>query len=344
MRRTPSQLIELKVVDFFPEEAIYRLTAMSERALAYGVEPLRRRMILLAEAGGASGEFASLLIRSLLSEGRLIYETVDKKDGELAARRIEREGPTGLMVTTTRHSLHPENETRLLSVDVEDSAVHTAAILREQARQDRRVVDLEPWHALQIWLARSTPRIVVPFAAQIADAVPASAVRLRRDFPTVLSLIRAHALLHQASRARSEDGAVVAQLADYAAVRALIADLVAAGVERTVKANVRETVEVVKRLNGERAARGETDGVANKDVAKALNLDASAATRRLKDAEGRGYLKNLTESRGRPSQWVLDADMPEDEDVLPSVERVAGLFESTALRASDCTIAHADGS
>ena len=34
---------------------------------------------------------------------------------------IEREGPTGLIVTTTALRLHPENETRMLSLTVTDT-------------------------------------------------------------------------------------------------------------------------------------------------------------------------------------------------------------------------------
>ena len=73
--------------------------------------------------------------------------------------------------------------------------------------------------------------------------VPPVAVRLRRDFKTVLTLIRAHALLHQATRRKDEAGQIIATLEDYAAVRDLVGDLVAAGVEATVRPEVRETVQ-----------------------------------------------------------------------------------------------------
>ena len=67
-----------KALEFYPEEAYHFLTAMSERALAYSEEPLSHRFLILAEAAGMSGEFQTYLIRSLLSEGRLRYETVKK--------------------------------------------------------------------------------------------------------------------------------------------------------------------------------------------------------------------------------------------------------------------------
>ena len=75
---------------------------MSERALAYSEEPLSNRFLVLIEAGGA-GDMANYLVRSLLSEGRLCYETVEKTPEGMKARLIEREGPTGLLVTTTQY-------------------------------------------------------------------------------------------------------------------------------------------------------------------------------------------------------------------------------------------------
>lgn len=95
-----SYLVE-QVLRFFPEEAYYALTAMSEKTLAYSEEPICHRFLVVYEAAGMSGDFATYLIRSLLSEGRLRYETVEKTSEGLRPRLIAREGPTGLIVTTT---------------------------------------------------------------------------------------------------------------------------------------------------------------------------------------------------------------------------------------------------
>ncbi len=65
------------VLAFFPPAAFYALSAMSERALAYSNEPLSHRHLILFEVAGM-GPFATYLIRSLLSEGCLNYETVEK--------------------------------------------------------------------------------------------------------------------------------------------------------------------------------------------------------------------------------------------------------------------------
>src|SRR4051794_32493223 len=55
-----------KVLSFFPPEATYELSAMSERALAYSDADLRHRMLVLYEAAGLTSDFASYLVRSLL--------------------------------------------------------------------------------------------------------------------------------------------------------------------------------------------------------------------------------------------------------------------------------------
>lgn len=140
----------------FPPTAYYALTSMSERSLAYGDEPLSHRMLVLYEASGMPSEIGAYLIRSLLSEGRIRYETVEKTKDGLKHRLIEREGPTGLIVTTTGSSLHPENETRMLSLTVRDDRKQTQRVLvtiaNRASGQAFEEPDLAPWHAMQTWL------------------------------------------------------------------------------------------------------------------------------------------------------------------------------------------------
>ena len=49
-------------------------------------------------------------------------------------------------------------------------------------------------------------------------------------------------------RRKDEQGRVIAEIEDYQVVRELVADLVAVGVEATVKPEVREVVDMVRRL------------------------------------------------------------------------------------------------
>jgi len=309
-----------QVLRFFPEAAFYSLTAMSEHALAYSEEPLSQRMLVIFEAAGMAGDMQTHLIRSLLSEGRIRYELVEKTSEGLKPRLIERAGPTGLIIATTLTRLHPENETRMLSLPVTDTRQQThdiMAALASEAGGDPP--DLDAWHSLQEWLIAAEHRVAVPYAGELAAAVPPVAVRLRRDFGAVLNLIRAHAILHQASRERTDDGRVIATLEDYARVRELVADLVSEGIEATVPATVRETVEMVSRL------RDETEkGVTIAALAEELKLDKSAAWRRVRSAMDRGYLENQEDRKGRPARLVTGDDLPDDIEILPAPERLQG--------------------
>ncbi len=313
-----SYLVE-RVLDYFPPSAYYALSAMSERALAYSEEPLSHRMMVIYEAAGLQGDFASYLMRSLLSEGRLRYETVEKTSEGLRPRLIEREGPTGLIVTTTAVRLHPENETRMLSMQVTDTPEQTRGVLLALADEDEGTANHAAWHALQEWLETGECRVTIPFSRSLAEAIPPVAVRLRRDFSAILTLIRAHALLHRASRQQDESGRVIATVGDYAAVRELVADLVAEGVEATVPGTVRDTVEAVRAVLDEGAPEATVAAVGRK-----LGLDKGAALRRTRTAISRGYLKNLETKRGRPARLVLDDPLPSDSEVLPRPEALEG--------------------
>jgi hypothetical protein len=312
-----SYLVE-RVVEYFPESACYALTAMSEKTLAYSEEPIKHRFLILYEAAGMSGDFQTYLIRSLLSEGRVRYETIEKTSEGLRPRVIEREGPTGLIVTSVADRLHPENETRLLSLYVTDTREQTGQILRALAEEEISLPALEPWIALQDWIGVADRRVTIPFAKVLAEKVPPVSVRLRRDFNAVLSLIRAHAVLHQASRDRDDRGRIVATLEDYAIVRELAADLVAQGIDATVSATVRATVEKVAKLVDDEGG----DPVSLGPIAAALKLDKSAASRRVSTAIAKGFVRNLEDRKGKPGRYVLGDAMPDDVVILPTLEQM----------------------
>jgi energy-coupling factor transporter ATP-binding protein EcfA2 len=313
-----SHIIQV-LVQLFPPEASYILTAMSERALAYSDVSLVHRTLVLYEAAGPAGDFQSYLIRSLLSEGRVNYETVEKIGGRLVARRITREGPTGLLMTTTMIKLHHELETRLLSIPASDTAAQTKAVLHELARQHTELAALgqdrlAPWHAFQTWLTGAEHQVTIPYARALAELTPAVAVRLRRDFGTLLALIETHAILHQATREKDEHGRIIATITDYAVVRELVVDVMSEAVEAGVTADIAQFVHAVERLQQNNA------GVNIAAVQRELGLDKVSAWRRAKKALKGGFIRNLEDRKYRSAFLVLADPLPEDTDLLPSPE------------------------
>ena len=304
------------VLRAFPACAYYALSSLSEHALAYSQEPLAHRVLVVYEMAGLNSDFGSYLVRTLLSEGRIRYETVMKADDGLQCVLIDRPGPTGLIVTTTWTNLHPENETRMLSITVRDDPQQTRSVFQALADDRNPAPDLAHWHAIQTWLQLAgTKDVAIPYAKALAELANPRAVRLRRDFGAVLNLIRAHAILHQCTRERDAQGRIIATLADYRAVYDLVIDIVSEGVEATVSQTVRKTVEAVSELYAR-------DGspVSMAELAKHLGLDKSCTSRRVRVGVDLGYIVNLEDKKGKPARLTPGESLPEGQAILPKPE------------------------
>lgn len=304
------------ILKLMPLDSYYALTAMSDRALAYTDENLQHRFVILYEAAGLNSEFQSYLIRTLLSEGRIEYEFVEKTPEGMKPRRVKKEGPTGFICTTTLVSLHPENETRMLSITSNDSPEQTRNIIAGIAKQSSNHEGCDQFISLQKWLSLQPSDVYIPFAEPLANLIPPVAVRLRRDFTLILNLIKAHAFLCQCSRETDEQGRIIATLDDYAIVHDLVHDVIAHGVDATVPESVRKVVGAVRQLADEK------DCVTTRDVAKHLRLDRQASQRRLRQAEKSGFVVNDNPGKGKTAKYIIGDPMPEDTEIIPSPSRL----------------------
>src|SRR5262249_26591812 len=186
---------------FFPESAYISMTAMSERALVYMKEEFKHKTLVIFEAVALreqreknESNLTAYFVRSLLSEGRIAYPVTirDPKEGFIT-KTIQKEGPTNVSRPTTATELHGENETRLLSLPMNDSQEQTKAVMKRLAEGRPVAMDFTEWHALQEWLAAAEHRVTIPYAAYLADNIPPVAVRLRRDFKAPPLVIEAPA-------------------------------------------------------------------------------------------------------------------------------------------------------
>jgi hypothetical protein len=118
------------VLRFFPPPAFLDLGSMSKRYLLYADEDLSHRFLVIPEAASIAGDDELLtVIRTLLSEGPVSHGTVDG-DSKRTARRIDKDGPTGLLVTTTAAFVDSELETRCLSIATDDTPAQTRRVFQ----------------------------------------------------------------------------------------------------------------------------------------------------------------------------------------------------------------------
>lgn len=318
-----------RVTELMPPEDVVRIDSMSSKALLYSEDAdVRHRLVYVSEAVTIDDDFAALVVKLLMSQGRFDHRTTEQSDsGRYRGRTVALEGPAGFVTTTTRFALDGELETRCLSVNADESPEQTRRIVAATlGDDDLSHHDVQHWQAFQRSLALGERRVVLPFGRALAELIQDGTVRLRRDVKTMRQLIRAHALLHRSNREHDEEGRIVATLEDYAAVHDLLHDIVDYGAEASVPVEVRKVVEKVEELAAEGGA-----AVSMRTLRDELGLPEATLRRYVSKAFYLGFLRDHENPVGKSHQGkrrllALGEAMPGDAAVLPAPEELRQRF------------------
>jgi hypothetical protein len=316
------------VLGLFPPESVNYLTSSSELALVYDDQPLAHTVLFVHEANQLQADensMFSMLLRTLISEGRIVHQTTMEDHDSQTGRRVERivrEGPIALIITTTGE-LHAENETRMLSVHVSESQEQTRAVIESIAARaagtDEGAADLAVWHDFQRWIALGPTDAVVPFAQQLAAKIPPSMVRFRRDVGSLFNFIKASAILHQAQRQVDDKGRVIATLADYKVAHSIFSKVLAETSGQRVTENVRVVVDLIAQRaaepaakpSGRRFARAAGSAassevvLSSEQIGTQTGIGKSAAHRAIRSAIDLGFLVNNETRPRKPYRLVV---------------------------------------
>lgn len=318
------------VIDTLPPGECIVFTATSAKALYYRTDSLSHKVLVFMERPGV--EDNDYQVRVLQSEGKLIYSVAEKDPdtGQIVSNDRIIEGPVAYIETTTQATLHDENETRLFSASLDESADATRQILAEQGRRASQGSVDDGGRVLRLWRAVHTmlrpEKVVIPFADCIARHFPHRLVRARRDFPRFLALIEASAVLYQHQRARDERARLVATLDDYALARRLAVPLLETALLGASQ-KTRELIGAARALADADPSGDPTSvTVTTSNIAKWLppsGWSRPTIRRHLKAAEEAGYLDLVSAQRGKEHEYriaKMDADsgltLPSAEDLL----------------------------
>ena len=312
----------------FPSESVNYLTSSSALSLVYDDQPLANTVLFVQEANQLQADensMFSMLLRTLISEGRIVHQTTVEDPDSRTGRRVERivrEGPIALIITTTGE-LHSENETRMLSFHVSESQEQTRAVIEGLAARaagtDEDAPDLAIWHDFQRWMALGPIDAVISFAPEIAAKIPPSMVRFRRDVGSLFSFIKSSAILHQAQRKVDDKGRVVATLADYKVAYSIFSKVLAETSGQRVTENVRVVVDLIvqratqapTKPSDSRFARAPGSAastevvLSSEQIGTLTGIGRSAAHRAVRLAIDLGYLVNNETKRGKPYRLVV---------------------------------------
>jgi hypothetical protein len=283
-------------------------------------------MLVVYEADGIEDEQVRGMLRTLLTEDRIIYDVLgpDRKPHLCVT-----EGPTGLVTSTTAERVHDETETRIISLFAEESFEHTNKILVSQGADAATdevhdcAVDFELWFELQRYIARKPAKVIIPFWESVAALIGKVPQRAHRDFHRLTSLVRAHALLHRCTRARSENGSVIANIADYRAVRKIAHSVLAENLEARVRGPVKEVVKAIATIYESRKLP-----VTTNQLRDHLDIHRTSISRRVATAIALGYVRNVEANPAKPMLLMPGEPLPEDIKVLPTAKEVLKHFKA----------------
>ena len=248
-----------RILKLVPKEDYQIITEATGQSFYYLDIDLRHKIIMIAEVEGI--EKANYSIRSLQSEGKLSINVTVKNPttGKMEVESKIVEGPVMFIQTTTQPLIYADNETRNLSVFIDESEKQTERIYAEIASRyeyerekisDEKLVQLQNMQRV----LNDFDEVIIPFGRQITKRFPLSYLRGRRDLEKVTEFIVSSALLHQYQReTKVIEGKtyLIASIADYYITKRLIADSLA----KTMLELPKKTIEIIE-LAKERTKKG----------------------------------------------------------------------------------------
>ncbi len=212
-------------------EMLRHMTDLTPKALYYGEADLSHFLIALDEMDLKSRSLAidQKLLRMLHSKSWAeIHTTIG---GKAVHKRVT--GPVSVVQTTVALEFDPQDLSRHLLIELPDTPERTDIVLSMMGEHyagqtDRQhVQDITAKHQAIHRLLPAGTQILVPFAPTLARLMPRDRIVVLRSLRTLLSLIKASALLHLRHRPVDGQGRIIADIDDYRLLYKYGSDLLA---------------------------------------------------------------------------------------------------------------------
>jgi len=320
------------VLNLMPPESKHIISRATPHAFEYIVKNgLKHKVIHIAERAGA--EEADYPIRSLLSEGELavLIPVKNPHTGMMETKKHIVEGPAAYIETTTQPHINEQNETRLLTLTIDESEDQTKAVHEEQRRQktleglltrENLKNIIRKHHNAQRLLRRV--KVVIPYAEDIE--FPSNKVRTRRDQLKFLSTIEVIALVRQFQKEiKIKDGIeyIEADLIDYALAYELITVVLGQTLDEVNQNSRCLLASIINMINSWMPDPNKICDLADKDEGKVATniiftrgdvrryvkeLNDSAVYLRIKELERYELLRVFQGGQGRVYKYTLSPE------------------------------------
>jgi hypothetical protein len=212
---------------FFPPECVVEISSSSDTSWSYQGNNLEHRVVYIQEQNRATGNVHPA--RLLISENQLTRMVSVRSGQGFITKKSITKGPVACISTTTKDRLEIDDETRHLSIWVDDSPEQTRRIVQSQLHPSVKITDDELliWHELQN-LLKERAKVPIEFGAwskQLGDQVWTGDVRVRRYFEAFMEVCRTVALV-RSFRLREqqlmERGKLEVDFTDFAIANAIV--------------------------------------------------------------------------------------------------------------------------
>ena len=283
------------VLGLFPESEWRSLTSSSKRSWNYLGEQLEHKIIYLKELNENAGPIHP--VRLLISEKQLVHSVTVLQDGQFVEQKRITKGPIAAISTTTRDKVEVDDETRNLSIWVDESPAQTTRIM-EAALEERRGLsdeEVQVWHQAQRLLQhRAELPITFPeWFRPISQSVRNDDVRVRRYFPAFLQACKTVALIRSFKRDEEQlrqEGRIMVKFTDFAIAALIFGPVFAKSLDK-----VSEQEFLTQRHVQRISARNDGQPVSATDLAQEMNISSDRAYSLLRSAMDAGTISRANQ-------------------------------------------------
>jgi hypothetical protein len=321
------------VLQFFPAGEIRKLTASSDRSWNYQGGNLSHKVVYLKERNEASGPVHPL--RALISEKELVYFVTVREGNKSTVKKVVTKGPIAPISTTTKNRVEVDDETRHLSIWLDESPEQTGRIMNaavENELEGSRTLtreDLKCWHEVQRLLKlRSKFPVTFPnWLRQVAQSVDAANIWARRYFPAFLRAVKAVALMRSfrwTDRELRYKSRILVSFSDLAIATLIFGPVFAESLRRAEDMDI----EVRQRI-ASISARRDGKAVSAWDLSHDMNVSLDKAYGLIRKAESAGTIHRANSPTRANRKLYLAAPL---RSFLPGPEEMFNALTSGPRR------------
>ncbi len=310
------------VFDFFPPSEIRTISSSSLRAWNYQRTKLAHKCVYLKERNETAGPVHPA--RLLISEKELRHSVTVKKGGRFVQKTVITKGPIAAISTTTKDKVEIDDETRHVSIWLDDSPKQTRRIM-DAALVERNPLskrEIAVWHQVQRLLKRrAKSSIEFPdWFRELAGLVSEERMVARRYFQAFLQACKVVALIgsfRSSGRRPSSEQKITVRFIDLAVATLIFNTAFTESIGKTERGHLdaRRTARTIAAMSERK--RGAAVGAT--ELAREMDISMDRAYAMLRRAAIAGLIRRAN----RPARANLKTYLPsEKSQFLPEPERV----------------------